>query len=156
MPLPPRPILVQNSLQSRSLAPSGLSRVVSPQLVFPKTKFADPRVNRSSSGSTLRHIGFFKRLSHVSYWCDCPARRRGQTRPNSRRQDSGLIVAARIMDPRERLNVDRDWGVSTARLEAHLLAGGRCHRLPPRYHRISSCQHRFGFRRCAGGRPRRW
>jgi uncharacterized protein YqfA (UPF0365 family) len=35
-----------------------------------------------------------------------------------------LIVTAKIMGRQADLNIDREWGMSTARLEAHLLAGG--------------------------------
>ena len=68
------------------------------------------------------------------------------------------IVQAKIMALQAGIGTDPTAGITTRRLEAHYLAGGRVQNVDQRDHRRPSGRHRFGLRPGRGhrpGRPRR-
>ena len=63
-------------------------------------------------------------LSFQAYMCSADVSLMSLIGMSLRQVKSGTIVAAKIMGTQAGLNIDRQRGMSTARLEAHLLAGG--------------------------------
>ena len=66
----------------------------------------------------------FGALWFQAYMCDADVSVMSLIGMSFRQVKPGLIVTAKIMGRQSGLNIDRDQGMSTARLEAHFLAGG--------------------------------